>query len=185
MGKDTQPQKTRSTTLLNQKTTREFSAGGVVYKQSLASQSPGKKLQILWLIRKTSASELYPKQYWMFAKGRIDDVDGDIAGPMASGQIKADEKSLQKAALREVGEETGVEAKIIKKVGTTMYSFTDPLRGKMLKFVTFYLMEYVKDLPNGFDWETAEVVWLPFELAKKQLSFGGEREMLKKANALL
>jgi 8-oxo-dGTP pyrophosphatase MutT (NUDIX family) len=155
--------------------TREFSSGGVVYK----------KLKTLWGIRKTSPSELYPNSYWMLAKGRIDDVDGDLPGPMASGKIKADEKSLQKAALREVEEEMGIEVKIIKKIETIMYSFTDPVRGKILKFVTFYLMEYIKDKPEGFDWETSEVAWLPFEKAYKTLSFGGEKSVLKKAKELL
>jgi len=157
--------------------TREFSSGGVVYKKTGS--------EVLWLIRKTSASVLYPKTHWMLAKGRIDDIDGDLPGPMASGKIKADEASLQKTALREVGEEMGVETKIIKKIETTMYSFTDPIRGKILKFVTFFLMEYIKDKPEGFDWETSETAWLPFEEAYKTLSFSGEKLVLKKAKELL
>lgn len=177
MGKNTQSQKTGSSNVLNSPVTREFSSGGVVFKKE--------KGEILWLVRKTSASELYPKQYWMLPKGRIDDAESDLPGPMASGKIKADEKSLQTAALREVGEEAGVEAKIIKKIGTSMYSFTDPMVGKILKFVTFYLMEYIRDLPEGHDWETEEVRWLPFVEAKKLLSFGGEKQMLSKAKESL
>lgn len=172
MGKNTQSQKTRSSNVL-----REFSSGGVVFKKV--------KGDVLWLIRKTAASELYPKQYWMLPKGRIDDVDGDMPGPMSLGKIKADATSLENAAIREVREEGGVDVKIIKKIGTSMYSFTDPLVGKILKFATFYLMEYLSDLPEGHDWETEEVVWLPFIEAKKQLSFGGEKEMLDKAQKLL
>ena len=177
MGKNTQSQKTRSGDVLKPSVTREFSSGGIVFKKENG--------RTLWLVRKTAASELYPKQYWMLPKGRIDDIDGDLPGPMASGKIKADAVSLESAALREVKEETGVDAKIIKKIGTGMYSFTHPVVGKILKFVTFYLMEYVRDLPEGFDWETEEVVWLPFEEARKQLSFGGEKEMLVKAKELL
>ncbi|HKC04450.1 MAG TPA: NUDIX domain-containing protein [Patescibacteria group bacterium] len=177
MGKNAQPQKTGSSNVLKSPVTREFSSGGVVFKKTNG--------QGLWLIRKTTASELYPNQYWMLPKGRIDDAKDDEPGPMAKGLIKADTKSLEKAALREVKEETGVEAKIVKKIGTSIYSFTDPKVGKIVKFVTFYLMEYVKDLPQGFDWETAEIVWLPFDEAKKQLSFGGEKEMLSKASELL
>ena len=177
MGKNTQPQKTRSSDVLNSMTSREFSSGGIVFKKE--------KDKTLWLVRKTAASELYPKQYWMLPKGRIDDADGDQPGPMAKGQIKADPVSLEKAAIREVGEEGGVEARIVKKIATSMYSFKDPNRGKILKFVTFFLMEYVKDLPEGFDWETEEIAWLPFEEAKKQLSFSAEKEMLVKANELL
>lgn len=170
MGKDTH--KTTTGNIV-----REFSSGGVVYKKT--------KDQILWLVRKTSASGLYPKQYWMFAKGRIDDADGDRPGQMALGKIKADRKSLEEAAIREVREEAGVEAKIIEKVGTSIYSFTDAKVGKILKFVTFFLMEWVRDLPEGFDCETTEVKWLPYKEANKTLSFGGEKQILKKAKELL
>lgn len=171
MGKDTQ-----NKTVL----TREFSSGGVVYKKTI-----GKTLETLWIIRKTAPSTLYPKVYWMLPKGRIDDTKNDLPGPMASGKVRADEESLQRAALREVSEETGVEAKIIKKIETTKYSFTDPNRGRILKFVTFYLMEWVRDLPEGYDEETSEVNWLPFEEAYKKLSFTGEKQILKKAKELL
>lgn len=153
---------------------REFSSGGVVYKKDNG--------KTLWLVRKTAASKLYPKQYWMLPKGRIDDTPSGDPGPMASGKIKADENSLQKAALKEVREETGIEARIIKKIGTSFYSFTNPFSVRILKFVTFYLMEYVSDIPGGYDWETEEVVWLEFEKAKKKLSFGGEKEILLRAS---
>lgn len=165
MGKNTQ-QKTNSIL-------REFSSGGVVFKKE--------KGKVLWLVRKTAASDLYPKQYWMLPKGRIDDLEGDKPGPMASGKLRADEASLQLAALREVAEETGVEAKIVSKIETIKYSFTDPNRGKILKFVTFYLAEWLSDLSGGFDSETSEIAWLSYEEAYKILSFAGEKEILKQA----
>ena len=182
MGKNTQSQKTGSGDVLGHSVikpsvTREFSSGGVVFKKE--------NNNVLWLVRKTTASELYPKQYWMLPKGRIDDTKDDMPGPMASGKIKADTISLERAALREVREEGGVDVKIVKKIGTSIYSFIDPKVGKTVKFVTFYLMEYLKDLPEGHDWETEEVIWLAFLDAKKQLSFGGEKEMLSKAQELL
>jgi hypothetical protein len=46
-------------------------------------------------------------------------------------------------------------------------------------------MEYIRDLPQGFDDETSEVLWLPFDEAYKKLSFSGEKEMLIKAQDLL
>jgi 8-oxo-dGTP pyrophosphatase MutT (NUDIX family) len=156
--------------------TREFSSGGVVFK---------KEKGVLWLVRKTAASKIYPKQYWMLPKGRIDDTEDDKPGPMASGAIRADEISLQKAAIKEVSEEGGISAKIVKKIETIKYSFTDPKRGKILKFVTFYLMQWEKDLPQGFDDETSEIAWLAFPEAYKKLSFSGEKQILKKAKELL
>ena len=165
MGKNAQNQ-----TLL---TSREFSSGGIVFK--------GDK----WLVTKSSSSSLYPETYWRLPKGWIDNTTPEIPGPMASGKIKADEESLQKSALREVAEEGGIEAKIVKKIGTEKYFFNAPNKGKILKFVTFYLMEWVRDLPEGFDEETSEIVWLPFEEAYKKLSFSGEKQVLKKAKDLL
>ncbi len=168
MGKNTQGQN-----LL----TREFSAGGIVYKKT--------KEGLLWLVRRTSSSKMFPETYWMFPKGWLDDAGPDVPGPMASGKKKADEETLQKTAIRETAEETGVEAKIIKKVGTITLFYTHPVRGKVMKFVTHYLMEWISDLPNGFDFETSEIEWLPFEKAVERLSFKSEKEALEKANELL
>lgn len=162
---------------------RMFSSGGVVFKQQKNKYSENP--EILWLVRKTVASDLYPKQYWMLPKGWIDDDGPGIPGPIASGKVKADSLSLEKAALREVAEETGIEAKIIKKIGTSFFSYDDKQFGKVLKFVTFFLMEFIKELQDGHDWETSEVKWLPFDDAYKLLSFTGEKQMLKKAQELL
>jgi len=94
-------------------------------------------------------------------------------------------ESSQQAAVREVGEETGVEAKVVKKIGYAKYVYTHPENGKIFKVVTFFLMEYVGDLPDGHDSETSEVAWLPYEEAYKKLSFGGEKQMLKETKELL
>ena len=57
--------------------------------------------------------------------------------------------------------------------------------GRILKFVTFYLMKWQKDLPDGFDDETSETTWLPFEEAIKTTSLSAERDVLKKAKEIL
>lgn len=168
MGKNTQNQ-----TIL----TREFSSGGVVFKKD--------DRNILWLIRRTSTSDLFPESYWMLPKGWLDDNGEDIPGPMASGKIKATKEVLERTAVREVKEETGIEAKIIEKIGTVKFPYTHLLRGRVLKFVTFYLMEWEKDNLEGFDFETSEVSWLLFKEAYKTLSFSSERSVLKKAKELL
>lgn len=152
---------------------REFSSGGVVFKNDL------------WLVTASAPSELFPKVVYRLPKGWIDNKTPDTPGLMASGELKADEQSLQAAALREVAEEGGISAKIVEKIGTEKYFFKHPERGQILKFVTFYLMEYVADLPEGHDEETSEVLWLAFDEAKKKLSFSREKEMLIKAKNLL
>lgn len=173
MGKDSQHQKTGNSRVLKSSTVREFSSGGVVFK--------GDK----WLVRGSNPSKLFPKVFWGLPKGWIDNDSPDEPGPIASGRTKADEVSLQSAALREVAEEGGIEAKIIKKIGSEKYFFKHPIRGPILKFVTFYLMEYVRDLPEGHDSETSEVLWLSYDEAYKKISASGEKQMLRKARELL
>lgn len=155
MGKNTQPQKTRIGDDLKSPIKREFSSGGVVYREDK------------WLIRSTMPSKLYPKSYWMLPKGWIDEGE-----------------KVEEAAIREVREEGGVEARIIKKIETIKYFFKHPKDGNILKFVTFFLMEYVKDLPEGFGEETEEALWLPYDEAFAKLSFAGEKQILKKASEL-
>lgn len=135
---------------------REFSSGGAVYKKDK------------WLITRSAPSEPYPKSVWRLPKGWIDK-----------------DESAEEAALREVKEEGGVGAKIIRKIETIKYFFTTPDGDKILKFVTFYLMEWVKDYPEGFDGETSEITWLPFDKAFKKLAYSGEKQILKKAKELL
>ena len=133
---------------------------------------------------KSSPSKHFPDSFWRLPKGWIDNEDKDSPGPIARGDKRAKEDELVSAALREVREEGGIEAKIVKKIGTTSFSY-NASRGKTLKFVTFYLMGWVRDLPEGTDTETVEVVWLPFKEAYKRLSFQGEKEVLEKAKDLL
>ncbi len=156
---------------------REFSSGGVVFKKE--------SKHTLWLVRKTAPSEIYSETFWMLPKGWIDDEAGGRPGPMASGKVRADVTSLENAALREVSEEGGIEARIVKKIGTIKYTFTHPIRGNIMKFVTFFLMEWKKDLQDGYGEETTEIRWLPFEEAYKTLSFSGEKQTLKKAKEIL
>lgn len=161
---------------------RRFSAGGVVYKK-LKTQDP--KPKVLWLVAKSRPSDLYPNEIWRLPKGWVDDLnDGEVPGPLASGERKAKEEELQEAALREVGEEGGVKAEIISKLGTEKYFLT--LSGqRILKFTTFYLMEWVRDLKEGPDFETEKIEWLSYKEARKRLSYSGEKKVLDKAKQIL
>lgn len=171
MGKDTQ-----------NKIARQFSTGGIVFRRT--------NKQVLWLITKSSPSEFYPSPVWRLPKGWIDNETPDTPGPITVGKVKADEDSLQKAALREVAEEGGVKAEIIKKIGTSRYfiTFRPTMNwegGRFMKFVTYYLMKWEKDTPESLDGESSETKWSSFSDAYKTLSFSYEREMLKKAKDLL
>ncbi|PIU28817.1 NUDIX hydrolase [Candidatus Woesebacteria bacterium CG07_land_8_20_14_0_80_44_9] len=138
--------------------TRQFSSGGVVFRNGGG----------LWLVTRSNPSQEYPQDVWRLPKGWIDEGE-----------------KPEETALREVIEEGGVKAKIVRKIETVKYFFTTSDKQKVLKFVTFYLMEFIKDWPEGFGEETAETVWLPYKEAYAKLSYPGEKQILKKAKELL
>lgn len=92
----------------------------------------------------------------------------------------------EESALREVAEETGVEARLVEKLGDVRYVYT--WRGeRVFKVVSFYLLRYSRgrlgDLPVESAHEVAELRWLPLEEAPRLLSYKGEREMAERALA--
>jgi len=105
---------------------------------------------------------------------------------LPKGNIDHGEKP-QEAALREVHEETGVEAEPIAKLGDVKYvynrSWSDG--AKVFKVVSFYLFKYVSgkigDIQEEMQREVAQAMWLPLKEAPKKLSYKGEREMAAKA----
>jgi 8-oxo-dGTP pyrophosphatase MutT (NUDIX family) len=93
-------------------------------------------------------------------------------------------ESAADTAVREVTEETGVEGRLVEKLGDVRYVYT--WRGeRVFKVVSFFLVRYVRgrlgDIPAGFRHEVAETRWLPLAEAPRLLSYKGEREMAEKA----
>lgn len=129
---------------------REFSAGGVVYKSVNG--------QVLWMVAQHSGYK-----GWIFPKGHIE----------------KGEKS-EETAIREVKEETGIEAKIISKIGDYSYFYTKDGE-KIYKNAKFFLMEYVGGDEKNHDFETSEILWLPYEEVLEKLTFKDEKKMLEKA----
>jgi 8-oxo-dGTP pyrophosphatase MutT (NUDIX family) len=134
---------------------REFSAGGVVVR----------RLRGEW--RLAAIRPAGKQNVWALPKGLI--------GP---GESAAD------AAVREVTEETGVEGRLVEKLGDVRYVYT--WRGeRVFKVVSFFLVRYIRgrlgDVPEAFRHEVAEARWLPLADAPKLLSYKGEREMAEKA----
>ena len=89
-------------------------------------------------------------------------------------------------ALREVTEETGVEATPVEKLGDVRYVYTwDGER--VFKVVSFFLFRYrggrLGDIPAEHTHEVEEVRWLPLEEAPGLLAYKGEREIAAKALA--
>src|SRR4051794_22245088 len=137
---------------------REFSAGGVVVR----------RLRGVWVMAAIRPAGKKPG-VWALPKGNI-----------GRGE-KPDE-----TALREVAEETGIEARLLEKLGDVRYVYTWSGE-RIFKVVSFYLLRYSRgrlgDLPAPTAHEVAETRWLPLEEAPRLLAYGGEREMAEKAIA--
>jgi len=83
-------------------------------------------------------------------------------------------------ALREVREETGVEARIVERLGDVRYRYR---RGdvRVFKTVGFYLCAFVSGDTADHDHEVDEARWMPLERARAELTYPGEREMIERA----
>lgn len=112
----------------------------------------------LVLIRQSSDSH-----YWNFPKGHL--------GKGETGE---------QAALREVKEETGIEAEIIGVVGESDYIFTFD-KEKVLKHVKYFLMDYVSGDVKDHNFETLIAEWSTIKEALEKLSFPADKTLLKKA----
>ena len=87
-------------------------------------------------------------------------------------------------ALREVAEETGVEATPVEKLGDVRYVYTWAGE-RVFKVVSFFLFRYragrLGEIAPEHAHEVAEVRWLPLQEAPQLLAYKGEREMAAKA----
>lgn len=91
-----------------------------------------------------------------------------------------------KTALREVREETGLEGKLIDKLGDIEYwYFSKEDQERYHKFVHFYLIEYTGGSIEDHDWEVDEVRWFPIDEAIKVLSYRSEKEIMERASEYL
>ena len=92
----------------------------------------------------------------------------------------------EETALREVAEETGVEGRLVTKLGDVRYVYTWAGE-RVFKVVSFYLLRYRRgrlgDLPPELAFEVAEARWLPLEEAPRLLAYKGERDMADQALA--
>jgi 8-oxo-dGTP pyrophosphatase MutT (NUDIX family) len=135
---------------------REFSAGGVVVRRVRGE----------WRMAAIRPGGKQPG-VWALPKGLI----GPGEKPEAT-------------ALREVAEETGVEARSLGKLGDVRYVYTWAGE-RIFKVVSFYLLRYssgrLGDIPAEHAHEVEETRWLPLEEAPSLLAYRGEKEMAQKA----
>lgn len=98
---------------------------------------------------------------------------------LPKGAVSAGETS-EAAALREVREETGIEARIVRLLDTIEYFFR---AGDTLihKRVDFYLMQYVAGELEPQLSEVDDVEWVELSEALQRASFDSERKLLEMA----
>jgi 8-oxo-dGTP pyrophosphatase MutT (NUDIX family) len=139
-------------------TKTEISAGGVVYRRIEG------RIEVILASRRTRR--------------------GDIAWGLAKGGIEPDE-TIEEAAVREVREETGLEARIERSLGETRYIYVwEDVR--IRKTVHFFLMEATGEGDvNDRDDEMEDVRWFPLDRALKRAAYRGEREVLGRAASVL
>ncbi len=135
---------------------REFSAGGVLLR------TVGGKPHLAAIRPQGKRPGT-----WVLPKGNID-----------PGESPAD------TALREVREETGVEGRLVEKLGDVRYVYT--WQGeRIFKVVSFFLLRAgrgrIGEIDGEMRVEVAEARWLPLADAPRLLAYGGEREMAAKA----
>ena len=110
-------------------------------------------------------------QVWALPKGIIDEGERP-----------------EETAIREVEEETGVQGRLVTKLGDVRYVYTWAGE-RVFKVVSFYLVRYSRgrlgELEPAMRIEVEEARWLALEDAPKLLAYKGEREMAEKALAFI
>jgi 8-oxo-dGTP diphosphatase len=143
---------------------REFSAGGVVLRHMRGQW---------WIaaIHPRENSDKKPrKKLLALPKGLID-----------PGEKAAD------TALREVREETGLEAALIAKLHDIKYIYVRSWgdKQKVFKVVSFFLLRYrsgrIGEITPEMEHEVAGAEWVELEEAEHRLSYPGERQVAQMA----
>lgn len=135
----------------------EFSAGGIVYK----------KIKNKTIILTCQHSQHHG---WVFPKGLI--------GDHVQGENKED------TALREVKEETGVEAKIMKSLKPIKYWYVFD-REKIQKTVYYYVMEFMGGDIEKHDQEMENVEWVEFGKVSEKLTYKSDKQAFEEAKPVI
>jgi 8-oxo-dGTP diphosphatase len=85
-------------------------------------------------------------------------------------------ESFEQAAVREVEEETGVRAELVRELPATTYE----VNGRP-KLVRYWLMEVADERPFAANDETDELRWVPVDEALRLLSYERDRELVANA----
>jgi 8-oxo-dGTP pyrophosphatase MutT (NUDIX family) len=135
------------------RTRSEVSAGGVVYRRS------DEGVELVLAARRTRR--------------------GDLAWGLPKGLVEPDE-TREQTAVREVREETGLEADVEASLGEIRYFYVwEGVRVR--KVVHFFLMRATGGDVSQHDHEMEDVRWFPISIALRRATYKGEREVLQRA----
>ena len=139
-------------------TQEQVSAGGVAFR--LNGSEP-----------EVAIVSVLPGPRWQLPKGIIDKGE-----------------SPERAALREVREEAGIETELLAPIDTVEYWYVSEKRGRRVryhKFVHFFLLEYRGGEVSDHDHEVAEARWVRTGEAIEMLAFKSERAVVEKAREMI
>ncbi len=139
------------------RTVDEVSAGGLVVDQ-MSSEA-----QALLISRHDRRGRLI----WSFPKGHLEEGETD-----------------RDAAIREVAEETGIQAAVLEPLGEIDFWFMADGR-RIHKTVHHFLMVCEGGELCADDPEVESVEWVPLSAVSARLAYSDERALLKKARARL
>jgi 8-oxo-dGTP pyrophosphatase MutT (NUDIX family) len=156
---------------------REFSAGGVVIR----------KMRGRWFVAVIEPHMDRPK------KPPKKSVPSKQKNPHAitalpKGAIDGGEKPEQ-TAIREVQEETGLNADVLSKLADIKYVYVRNWgnHARVFKIVSFYLLLYrsgkLDNIAPEMRVEVKKAFWIPLDEAPKALSYKGERDVVERALA--
>ena len=107
---------------------------------------------------------------------------------LPKGHVEEGER-IEETALREVREETGLEGRVVRKLGDIRYAYRDKTKEgepiRIYKRVHFYLLRYLKGDVRDHDHEVDEARWFPMDQVIKNLKFATERKMVHRALSIL
>lgn len=153
---------------------REFSAGGVVLR----------RMQGRWFV----AAIRPRRERAASARGRKPELKEVLALP--KGIVDPGERP-ECTAQREVREETGIEARLLTKLGDVKYVYLRSWgdRQRVFKVVSFYLFVYsggrLGDIAPEMQHEVESAEWVALEEAAARLSYPGERAQIAAAQEYL
>ena len=105
-------------------------------------------------------------------------ANGSRVLALPKGHLDGDETDEQ-AAAREVREEGGVEADLVESLGDVRYHYRRD--GRLIsKRVRFFLFRWRSGSPADHDHEIEDARWLPLEQAVTELTYPGERDMVRR-----